>query len=322
MYKNLIVLILILTGILNSSEYAKHQIDDEPIVMPIFHENKFENINYAVVESANGKVMQDKHAIIEGDDFFFAGVFDGHGSYGDSMAEYVAKNIFSNIQNCCIENDFKKSIFGGFLKTNVDIKNKFPYSNLWSGSTASTILIKPNKIYLSWIGDSTIVFSENNNVLSTFNHKIYKDNIEFKRIKNLYELLNPGKEIESANNFLVSKMKDYYRLGCGLSDVGIAISRSFGDFICAPYLVAEPAIYETSLQNEYVILASDGLWDVVSFRYAYDFIKSKNINGDKKKLEQAAKELLNHALEAWKAYPNTDNIIIMIIDLNHYNIIS
>jgi protein phosphatase 1L len=46
----------------------------------------------------------------------------------------------------------------------------------------------------------------------------------------------------------------------------LAVSRAFGDRLLKKYVVADPEIQEESITKdvEFVVLASDGLWDVVS----------------------------------------------------------
>lgn len=48
----------------------------------------------------------------------------------------------------------------------------------------------------------------------------------------------------------------------------LAVSRSFGDRFYKPYVSATPEIYKYKLDkmtNKYIILASDGLWNVINF---------------------------------------------------------
>ena len=55
----------------------------------------------------------------------------------------------------------------------------------------------------------------------------------------------------------------------------LAVSRAFGDRLLKRYVVAMPDLQEEELtsEDETVILASDGLWDVISNQDAITLIK-------------------------------------------------
>lgn len=54
----------------------------------------------------------------------------------------------------------------------------------------------------------------------------------------------------------------------------VAVSRSIGDYFLEPFIHQEPEIKETDLtsSDEFLILACDGLWDVVSDQEAVDIV--------------------------------------------------
>jgi protein phosphatase 1L len=57
----------------------------------------------------------------------------------------------------------------------------------------------------------------------------------------------------------------------------LAVSRAFGDRLLKKYVVADPEIQEESITKdvEFVVLASDGLWDVVSNQNAVTMVLIK-----------------------------------------------
>ncbi|MBA0807057.1 hypothetical protein Gohar_022885 [Gossypium harknessii] len=85
----------------------------------------------------------------------------------------------------------------------------------------------------------------------------------------------------------------------------LAVSRAFGDRHLKQYVVADPEIQEEKIDNslEFLILASDGLWDVVSNEEAVAMIKPIQDP------EQAAKQLMQEAYQRGSA----DNITCVVV---------
>lgn len=85
----------------------------------------------------------------------------------------------------------------------------------------------------------------------------------------------------------------------------LAVTRSLGDSSMKDFVVGAPYTTETELNDydEFLILACDGLWDVVSDQDAVDLVRG--ISDPKK----AAEELLEHA---YKKY-STDNVTVLVV---------
>ncbi|KAG0475618.1 hypothetical protein HPP92_015304 [Vanilla planifolia] len=85
----------------------------------------------------------------------------------------------------------------------------------------------------------------------------------------------------------------------------LAVSRAFGDRLLKQYVVADPEIQEEVVDGslEFLILASDGLWDVVSNEEAVALVKPIE------EPEQAAKLLLQEASRRGSA----DNITCVVV---------
>ncbi len=85
--------------------------------------------------------------------------------------------------------------------------------------------------------------------------------------------------------------------------------RAIGDVCLKPYVTCEPEISEKDLgrEDEYLVLASDGLWDVLKNeevgKMVYNFANKDFLN--------SAKHLCSEALIAG----STDNITTVVIDL-------
>ena len=57
----------------------------------------------------------------------------------------------------------------------------------------------------------------------------------------------------------------------------LAVARSLGDTKCHPYITTEPNVHEAQLEpdDEFLILACDGLWDVVSDEAAVRLVRNR-----------------------------------------------
>jgi protein phosphatase 1L len=91
----------------------------------------------------------------------------------------------------------------------------------------------------------------------------------------------------------------------------LAITRSFGDRRWKKYISATPEVVTRKLQedDDYLILASDGLWDCVSNQEAVSVVEDL-----KHDIKHAAKTLCDLAFQRG----SMDNITTFIIDLSQY----
>jgi len=94
----------------------------------------------------------------------------------------------------------------------------------------------------------------------------------------------------------------------------LSVSRSFGDLDNLPYVTHIPEIfkYRISKEDKFMILACDGLWDVVSNNDAVNIVLSTCYKPDGKRKEtypNIAKKLAEFALENH----STDNLSIIVI---------
>lgn len=92
----------------------------------------------------------------------------------------------------------------------------------------------------------------------------------------------------------------------------LAVSRSIGDRLLKPYVTAAPEVtrYTVSSKDAYLLIASDGLWDVLSNSEAASLLMAAQKQGIKP--QAAAQLLVQEALLRGSA----DNITVMVIDLS------
>eukprot|EP01043_Picozoa_sp_COSAG02_P001571 COSAG02_NODE_34_length_49821_cov_105.420438_2_plen_607_part_00 len=223
------------------------------------------------------------------DEDFFA-VFDGHG--GQCVAEFAAIHAPRVIEQAIAAGGgcSATSIFSAaFHALNGEIQQSLGEEAMESGSTAVIVIIKGDTLCVANVGDSRAVLERAAGAERlTIDHK-------------------PGEEGEKARIEALGGTVVYLR-GIARLDGNLAVARSFGDLAFAPRLSVEPFTTEVALQetDRALILACDGLWDVVSDQESIDFVIHVCSRGGSAVL--AAEKLRDESLERG----SRDNISVMV----------
>lgn len=235
------------------------------------------------------RTMEDKLVIYgsfrnrSNEDYF--AVFDGHN--GESAAAFCANhmhNILAEVfvQNFDIVNCFKET----FLISNKCLKTAITQG----GTTAVVALFKGEELYIANSGDSRAVLCKNN--------KAKKVTVDHKPT-----LPEEKERIERAGGYVDHK---------GTVTGSLAVSRSLGDFGYHPYVTCDPDIFGPYLvfdeSYQLLILACDGLWDVVTNEDAVAVaLAAPNPAEAAKKLRELATEK-----------DSKDNISVIVIFFPHF----
>ncbi|CAL9217769.1 unnamed protein product [Arabidopsis halleri] len=213
----------------------------------------------------------------------FFGVFDGHG--GARTAEYLKNNLFKNlVSHDDFISDTKKAIVEVFKQTDEDYLIDEIGQPKNAGSTASTALLIGDKLIVANVGDSRVVASKNGSAVPlSDDHKPDRS--------------DERQRIEDAGGFII--WAGTWRVG-GI----LAVSRAFGDKQLKPYVIAEPEIQEEDISTlEFIVIASDGLWNVLSNKDAVAIAR------DISDAETAARKLVQEAY----ARGSCDNITCIVV---------
>ncbi|XP_057997817.1 putative proline-rich receptor-like protein kinase PERK11 isoform X3 [Hevea brasiliensis] len=245
----------------------------------ISHNRKF-CYGYAT-SPGKGSSMEDFYETridsVDGEIVGLFGVFDGHG--GARAAEYVKQNLFSNlIRHPKFISDTKSAIADAYNHTDSEFLKSENNQNSESGSTASTAILIGDRLLVANVGDSRAVTCRGGNAIAASrDHKPDRS--------------DERQRIEDAGGFVT---------WAGTWKVGgvLAVSRAFGDRLLKQYVVADPEIQDEKIDSslEFLILASYGLWDVVTNEEAV--VMTKPIEDP----ELAAKSLLQEAYQRGSAY--------------------
>ncbi|KAI9169370.1 hypothetical protein LWI28_011362 [Acer negundo] len=212
------------------------------------------------VSSLKGKkkFMEDTHKIVSclqaNSNKSFFGVYDGHG--GKMAAEFVAENLHTNVfemmKNCKGEKEKEEAVKAGYLKTD----HEFLKQGLASGACCVTALIEGQEVVVSNVGDCRAVLCRGGVAEAlTTDHRAERED-ERKRIE------NQGGYVE------------VHRGGWRVHGI-LSVSRSIGDAHLKNWVVAEPdtRVVHVTSDMEFLVLASDGLWEKVSNQEAVDTVK-------------------------------------------------
>ncbi|KVI04622.1 Protein phosphatase 2C [Cynara cardunculus var. scolymus] len=265
---------------------------------------------------------------INGQTVCLFGIFDGHG--GSRAAEYLKENLFKNLMNhpkfltntrVAISKPINSNEFTGetYQQTDSDFLESGKDTFRDDGSTASTAVLVGNHLYVANVGDSRTVLSKAGKAIPlSDDHKPNRSD-ERKRIESAGGVVMWAGKMSCKNKDLISLGFDHGQMGfldlhlfIGTWRVGgvLAMSRAFGNRMLKQFVVAEPEIQEQELDEEFelLVLASDGLWDVVPNEDAVSLALLEE------EPESAARKLIETAFSRGSA----DNITCIVVRLYHH----
>ncbi|CAO3695652.1 unnamed protein product [Rhizopus stolonifer] len=233
----------------------------------------------------------------------FFGVYDGHG--GSTIAQYTGQTLYKKL----LESEhFDKKEYKEAFKEAFSLLIE-PYNNYAmdpSGCTAVAALItKENHIIVANAGDSRAIISTAGKAKPlSFDHKP-TDEIEIERIT-------------KAGGFV-----EYGRVNGNL-----ALSRAIGDFEFkqSEHLPAEEQVvtcdpdlidHEITKDDEFIVLACDGIWDCMSNQEVVEFVHKGVKIG--KRLEEICEDMMDHCVADEQTsnglgYDNMSVIIVAILN--------
>lgn len=199
-------------------------------------------------------------------------IFDGH--LGNAVPAYLQQHLFSNILN---EEEFwvdpGRAISKAYEKTDQAILSHTSDIGRGGSTAVTAILINGRRLWVANLGDSRAVLSRGGQAVQmTVDHE-------------------PNTErgsIEDKGGFVSNMPGDVPRVNGQL-----AVSRAFGDKSLKSHLRSDPDVQDTNVDRntDILILASDGLWKVMSNQEAVDIVRGI------KDSQKAAKQLAAKALK-------------------------
>lgn len=247
------------------------------------------------------ETMEDTHFILphicDEKDVYAFGIFDGH--RGAAAAEFSSKAVPTVLQSSSFMVSPANALAEAFIKTDAAFReeldsyrksNRCIQKDWHPGCTAIAALIVRNKLFIANIGDCRAILCRASNPVA-----LSKDHVA-SCLQERERVIREGGHV----NWQV----DTWRVGLS----ALQVTRSIGDDDLKPAVTAEPEITESTLsaEDEFLVMASDGLWDVISSRDVINIIKDTV-----KEPGMCSKRLATEAVERG----SKDNITVIVVFL-------
>jgi len=244
---------------------------------------------------------------------FFA-VYDGHG--GDVSAEYCHIHVHGNlVRDEAFGVDPIQALQNAVLRTDADFCSACRRINLVtsSGTTAICAYIEGKQLVVANVGDSRGVLCRGGKALPVSqDHKPNRD-IERMRIESLGGRV--GTTEEEAFHPDPSKdncpcLRQYFSTNRPLRVFpgGLSVSRTIGDISMkgTRLIIPDPEMFTCIIRpyDSFLVLACDGVWDVLDNQPAIDLVK-KYLHDPQTAAKQLAKEAYQKG--------STDNISVIVV---------
>lgn len=266
------------------------------------------------------------------DEALFCGVFDG--TVGHDASEYVMQNICrilceseetqemvrlfgdgQEVTNEAVANLSRVALRNAFLNSDRSLISMCAEKNLhYASSTGVSIFLWKNLLTVAHIGDSKACIAKliNGNLQPEWLTVDHKPNMphELQRIE-----ASGGSLAWLHGNKPYIRGGDFFRRQAdGEHPKQLNYSRAFGGKDLKMFgLSAEPDInhFEISKEDKLVLLASDGLWDVLSPKHACEIALAARREG-----RLGSKEIIQRAIQEMPVCGVRDNITVIAIFLN------
>jgi len=265
----------------------------------------------SLVQSTKGKLMEEK--------IHFFGVFDGHG--GAAAAHHCREIMHERLKEAllstcfvleetksaaiaCSSEAFSKALEQAFKVVDEEFASMSGDADELSlvGTTAVVTLLSSKSMYVANAGDSRAVLYRNGKAMAlTDDHKAARED-ETARVE------AAGGQILFWNGVRVMGL--------------LAVSRAIGDHSLRPYVIADPEVTVVNRHqgDELLVMASDGLWDVISNQEACALAKKCLLRARQKgsSRENAARVAATVLTRAAVDRGSRDNVTVLVIDLMQY----
>ncbi|KAI9282675.1 phosphatase 2C-like domain-containing protein [Sporodiniella umbellata] len=281
----------------------------EPIVDKSSDYGKNKHVIYGLSSMQGWRLtMEDAHSAeldLENTGASFFGVYDGHG--GSSVAKYTGEHLHSRVRQSEFfeKKDYAQAMVDAYLALDRMLAEDQSFAGDPSGCTAVTGLLTPDQksLFVANAGDSRAILSTHGKSKPlSYDHKP-SDSQESERIN-------------KAGGFV-----EFNRVNGNL-----ALSRAIGDFEFKQnhdlppeeqVVTCHPDVIEHTLseQDEFVVLACDGIWDCMTNQQVVNFVRQHL--AERTRLSEICELLMDHCLspENDGGGVGCDNMTVIIVGL-------
>lgn len=226
--------------------------------------------------------MEDKHYWAIGGDKAYFGVFDGHA--GSGCATWCAKNMHQVLERNVAARRPNETLDDVISRTYAECDATVCKSET-SGATGSVVYISGRTLYCSNVGDSHAVLCGRGRAHRLTAEHRTTNSAEVRR------LVSSGGEVRG-----------------GRAQGVLSVTRALGNPQLKPYVTARPFVMHRDLEpdDDMLIIATDGLWDVCAPQAAADLIAGV------RDPREAARLLVQSAL----LWGSADNVTVVVVYLH------
>ncbi|OQS00146.1 hypothetical protein THRCLA_06190, partial [Thraustotheca clavata] len=292
------------------------------------------------------KHMEDAHTLIQDMNISsltkfglapqsFFGIFDGHGGHEASqyLNLHLHKHVITQVQsrtsliesanNEEIDSIIIESLEAAFKQTDEAFLKESDRPQ--AGSTATTVFIAGSRMYIANVGDSRTVLSRRGKAVRLSNdHKPSRPD-EAQRIRNTGGFIIHGRimgELAVSRAFGDCEFKTYDTSG---TQSTLQLEDDFGneqptvnpnEILKGPLVIATPEVTIASLKDDedFLVMGSDGLFDVFEDQAAVDYIKDQLIKcGD---VQRAVEALVECAIGTQGSRDNVTAIVVLFKEIS------
>jgi len=285
--------------------------------------------------------MEDEYFVEQGR---FAAVYDGHG--GAAVSRYLRQNLYASYQaalptsdsmvtntntddddlssTTAIEFDTKSTIVASALRAAFGkVDGEICRIGHWSfqGSTALAVVIHEHiddgtrSIVSANVGDSRAVLSRNGMAIDlTKDHKP-NDGMERERIESLGGTVDWCGAVDSQGQPL--EQTGVYRINGNL-----ALSRAIGDRSERPWVSNSVDIAHCTIDEDndsFVLLATDGLFDVMTSQEAVSFVNEMIGSTPPENRREMQRGIAEYVVEEALNRGSSDNITVLVLWIKERN---
>lgn len=285
-----------------------------------------------IVTITESKINQDRGHIIcpyaNGVQTALFAAYDGHGERGELLAEYTMNALSEKLCNHPLytrtPRDFYKAFHDIFCEIDKELCELQHLSPNNSGTTACVAHLEGRELWVANVGDSRAVLGRRINPTNRSESVLTHEAVELTKDHTPTDDTERDRIIRSGG-FITIPQKDQKGMPARIwldkncSQIGLAMSRSVGDHALKGVgVIADPAVhsYHLSDDDEFFIIATDGVWEFISSAEAVKIVQDCFDKG--MGASEACKELIRCSMKRWEQEEGhyRDDITAIVVRLD------
>jgi len=263
--------------------------------------------------------QEDRYAVATEGSTTLLGVFDGHAGF--KAAEYARKHLLANVlQRLTSQADVGAALVDAYKETDAGFLRKLEEC----GSTAVVAAVAGRMLWVANAGDSRCVLGMASGAAIALSHDHKPDDpVERARIEAAGHEVLYDSTVEDGRRVRVARVDGQIACARGLGDGDMkdyGIAPEAQAITCVPDVVSRKLLGGRSSSPDatesFVLLACDGVWDVMTNEEAVSFVAARlaELRNKQQPITQAAVEsiaqqLVDHAVNDLGSMDNTTALL-------------